>query len=945
MICIGVYRGLRTTLDSGARYGKDRALLDPWLSDMEKFAPRSFFAIGTSLSLLGACSGSNDFTIAPNHAKAAEATVDVPGPLDTGRLPALARPTRYALNLTIDPKEPRFSGRAVIGAEVSQPTQAIVLHGRELTFTEVAVVDHGEVLRATATARASAHALGTPDEIVLTLPRKVEGTIEIDLGYTGAFSDQLVGAYRVASGGDDYVFTQFEPMDARRAFPCFDEPGFKVPFDLTITTPVGNVAVANTLATGQTTSDDKKSITFRFAPTKPLPSYLVAFAVGPLEIREAKGSKLPLRVITTRGKAALGDAALEAGRAHMELLEKYFDHPYPYDKLDLVAVPDFAAGAMENAGFITFREELILIDPKHSSVSAQRSLALTVAHELSHHWFGDLVTMSWWDDLWLNEGFATWMESKIVDSWRPELGAGASALAWRTGAMQLDARLSAKAVRRTVASASDAEEAFDGIVYDKGAAILGMLESWLGPDKFQAGVRQYLHAHAYGSATSTDLFQALGDASGKDVLSVATSFLDQPGVPLVSAKLECKKDASPTVLLAQKRLLLGSHDPKNGTESRWKIPVCIGYDGDKSTPACTLLDGETARVELPKGVKCPSWISPNAGQRGYYRYSISPAEFRSLARSAPKLDVVTRFGMLDDAYALVESGELGVDVLLDLLAASKPTTGRKGVVGERVVTEEVVSLLVRLEGTVVDAPSRAAYSTFVGSLLLPLAQELGFDPKKGESEDRKLLRRSVLEGLVNLVDDPWVAVEAERRTKAFLADPASVDIDAATIALKASSRHANAARFDQLFAALGKAESPQIRVALLGGLGSFEDSELLERALGLMFRPEMKKQDGLYIVRAAVARPASRPKLLGFLGAHTSELKKKVPAFLRVSFVEVLRVCDADSIGVAHTAFDGKLSEVDGGDRAVSQLFERANLCTDLAARERARLHAWLKVK
>ena len=906
--------------------------------------PRFLLAMSFGFFLLDGCSGSNDFTIAPNQAKTSGVPIDIPPPRETGRLPALARPTRYALNLTIDPKEPRFSGRIVISAEVAQPTQAIVLHGRELAFTEATVASQEDVLVATITPRQSAHAIGTPDEIVLTLPRKVEGTIEIALAYTAAFSDQLVGVYRVESGGAQYAFTQFEPMDARRAFPCFDEPGFKVPFDVTITTPVGNIAVANSLETGRSTSDDKKRVTFKFASTKPLPSYLVAFAVGPLEVREAKGSRIPLRIITTKGKSAFGDAALEAGLAHLDILEKYFDHPYPYDKLDLVAVPDFAAGAMENAGLITFREELILIDPKHPSASAQRNLALTVAHELSHQWFGDLVTMKWWDDLWLNEGFATWMESKVVDSWHPELKVGVSALALRTEAMTLDARSSAKPVRRAVVSASDAEEAFDGIVYDKGATVLGMLERFIGPDKFQLGVRQYLRAHAYGSADANDLFQALGDASGKDVLSVATSFLDQPGVPLVSAKLECKENVVPAVLLGQKRLLLGTPESKAAAELAWKIPVCVGYDGDNGVPACTLLDGDAGRIDLPTAQKCPKWIVPNAGQRGYYRYSISPAEFRSLAQSEQGLDVVTRFGVLDDAHALVESGELGVDVLLDLLESSTPASGRR-LVGERVVIEEVSKLLIELSNSIVDEPSRAAYSKLVSRLLLPLAQELGFDPKVGEGEDKKLLRRSLLDALATLVDDPWIAKEAERRTKDFLADPASVDIDTATIALRVSSHHANLARFEQMLAALGKTESPQVRLALLGGLGSFEDPALLDRALGLMFRPEMKKQDGLYIVRAAAVRPASRSTLLAFFGAHATELKDKLHSFIRTSFVDVLSVCDSPSIAKAHAAFDGKLSDAEGGDRVVSQLFERAALCTELSARERGRLHAWLKVK
>jgi aminopeptidase N len=894
-----------------------------------------------------ACSGSNDLTIAPTHAGATEAEVPIPPPLDDGRLPSLAKPTRYTLAFDIDPKEARFTGHAVISAEVAQPTQVLVLHARELSITEASVVEAGTELPAKSLVRPSAPGIGAPDELVLTLARPVVGSVQIDLRFGAAFSPELAGAYRIESGGESYVFTQFEPMDARRAFPCFDEPGFKVPFDISITTPAQNLAVANSVELSRAPSADGRKITYRFASTKPLPTYLVAFAVGPLEVREGKGTKIPLRVVTTKGKSALGEAALEAARAHVDILEKYFDHPYPYDKLDLVAVPDFAAGAMENAGFITFREELILLDPKKASASSERNMALTVAHELSHHWFGDLVTMGWWDDLWLNEGFATWMENKVVDAWRPDMGSGTSALAWRAEAMQLDTRSSARPVRRPVASVSDAEEAFDGIVYDKGAAVLAMLESWLGPEKFQAGVRQYLRAHAHGSASSSDLFQALSEASGKDVPSVASTFLDQPGVPLVTAALACDKDKPPTIELGQRRMLrkLPDAPPDKGPELRWRVPVCVGYEGDKGTPACTLLDGASAKIELARGAKCPKWIAPNAGQRGYYRYAIAKDGFRALARQADALDAVTRFGLLGDAHALVESGDLGVDVLFDVVAAVTPKRGKKLDVGERLVVEEEVATLLALSESVVDEPARKPFAAFAAKLLLPIAKDLGFEPAKGESEDAKLLRKTLLDGLGRLVDDPWILREADKATRAFLADFGSVDVDTASVALKISSRNASAARFDELRAALARADNPQVRVALLGGLGSFRDPTLSSRALDSILSPDFKKQDGRYLVRAAAATPEGRRAVLAWARAHEADIKEKLPAFVRVGFVELLEVCDPATLAEARSIFDGKLGDAEGGERALSQLYERAALCIDLANRERSRAHARLGVK
>ena len=907
--------------------------LDHTMIQIARFAGIALLVVGA------ACSGSNDLTMAPTHPRGPELGADAPQPLESGRLPALAKPKHYQLALTIDPKATTFSGHAVIAADLPAPTRFIVMHGRELTLGEAKVVSHGESIVAEVSSRLSAHGMGTPDELVLTLPRQVEGAIDIDLSYTAPFSDQLVGVYKVESGGDDYAFTQFEPMDARRAFPCFDEPGSKVPFSISITAPEGNLAVANSLEVARKPSADAKSVTFEFAETKPLPTYLVAFAVGPLETREAKGTKVPLRVITVKGKGALADAALEAGRAHLDILEKYFDFPYPYDKLDLVAVPDFAAGAMENAGFITFREELILLDPKLASTSAQRNLATTVAHELSHHWFGDLVTMAWWDDLWLNEGFATWMETKVVDQWKPQLQAGPSALAWRAEAMDLDARSSSRPVRRPVASASDAEEAFDTIVYDKGAAVLGMLESWLGPEKFQAGVRQYLKNHAYGNATATDLFKALSDASGKDVVSVATTFLDQSGVPLVSAKIDCPKDAAPAIVLGQKRFQIGPAQDDAG-KTRWKIPVCVGFDGDNGNAVCDLLADETGRIALPKQQKCPKWVIPNAGQRGYYRYLLAPEEFAALGKNARNLDAVTRFALLDDAHALVENGALGIDTLLDLVAAEKPGGSQKLAAGERLVIDELVTIVTALGATVIDDDARPAYASFVRELLLPLAKDLGFDPKKGESDERRLLRRTLLDGLAVLVDDPWIEKEAEKHALGFIADPESVDVDTATISLRASSRHAKADRLDALIGIASKSKNPQVRIAALTGLGSFEDPVLLRRSLDLMFGNEVKKQDGRYLVRAAAAVPAARPTLLAWMAAHTADMKDKLPSFERVSFLDLADTCDKGSVELAHKAFDGKFSDAEGGERALGQFFERAGLCIDLRAREAGHVRA-----
>ena len=795
------------------------------------------FVMTVFVALVTACGASNDFTIAPSASSIPRPSVAAPPPLESGRLPALARPTHYALELAIDPKENHLSGKVRISVDLPAPTDVMVLHGRDLSYKSAAVVDKGEAVPATLTPRASAKNIGTPDELVVALPRKVEGSVDLVIEYTAVYTDQLVGAYKTMVNGDAYVFTQFEPMDARRAFPCFDEPAFKVPFDLSLIVPAGNIAVANTLETSRKESEDKKRLTFTFATTKPLPTYLVAFAVGPLEILEAKGTTVPLRIITVKGKSALGATALDATKHFLTILEAYFGRPYPYDKLDLVAVPDFQAGAMENAGLITFREELILVDAEHTPASALRNVGLAIAHELSHHWFGDLVTMAWWDDLWLNEGFATWMETKTVDAWRPDLKAGISSVAYRTEAMTLDARPSSRAVRRDVRSAADADEAFDAIIYDKGAAVLGMLEAWVGPVAFQNGVHEYLKAHAYGSATAADLFQALGAASGKDVAAVATSFFDKPGIPLVSVELDCKADPNnPVVKLREERLVVEATPGATKPDAPWKVPVCIDYEGLKGSSPCVLLDGANATIELGKGTRCPKWVAPNVDERGYYRYALSPDLFRALAKA--NVSARTRFGVLDNAAALVEAGRLGADVLFDLVDLERPAPGGKPTAADALILAKIVSTLEAIELLVADN-DRDAYSKFAGAILIPTAKSVGWDPQKGESDDIRLLRRDLFLGIAPLLDDPWLTSEANQRVATLLKDPRSIDADTAAPAAIVSAKKGDAKRFDDFLALAKNSPTPQLRPGLLLALGSFGEPSLTRRGLDLVLDPEM----------------------------------------------------------------------------------------------------------
>ncbi|MEP7120006.1 MAG: M1 family aminopeptidase [Byssovorax sp.] len=899
------------------------------------------FAGAPPLAAIAICAASgcvpgNDLTRAPPPIASTDAAPIAPAPLDSGRLPGTARPLRYDVALAIDPAKSRFTGDVGITVEIAAATQAIVLHGRDLTIGRAEVVQGDQHVAATASTRLAKGPRDAPDELVLTLARPLGvGRAEIKIAWSAPIGDKLSGLYRVKEDGVYYAYTQLEPTDARRMIPCFDEPGFKVPFELKVTTPKGNLAVANAEETGRADADEGRSTTFHFAPTAPLPTYLFALAVGPFEIREAPPGPVKIRVITTRGKAALGDLVLEAAAAHTRLLGEYFDRPYPYSKLDLVAVPEFGFGAMENAGLISFREELILLDAQRAGAAARRTMATNVAHEISHHWFGNLVTMAWWDDLWLNEGFATWMESKIVDTWRPTMDARLQALRSKGTIMERDALDSARPVRQPISGSGEAEDAFDEITYDKGAAVLGMLEAWLGETTMRDGIRAYLKAHEHGSATSADLFQAIGSAANKDVGAIASTFLDQPGVPLVRAELVCDKAAAPRVHLTQRRYRASragvgaDHEPDHRT---WKIPICVAYEGgEKAGVTCGLLDGEAADLALPAG-RCPKWIYPNAGENGYYRFVLPPAQMEALAAAARGLDPRLRMGMVAGSWALVRSGDMAVGTLLDLLEGMKRERHRP-------VLEEIIAALQGVSDTLVDEAARPAFRRYVASILLPIARELGWETRKADTDDQKLLRKSVLSALSTLAEDPWLDAEAEKRSRAFLANPRSLDPDMAAIALHHAARRGGERRFDELISAAKRAKLPEERIDAVGPLGSFADPVLLRRALDLMLTDQLRIQDSFYISSSAMRWPDSRPVVRAWVRDHFTELKGKMPDFLLTRLGGVVEsICEKTERDAAAKLFGEAMKGTEGGDRALKQALEVADECIELRAREGANL-------
>jgi aminopeptidase N len=889
--------------------------------------------IAAALLVAVGCAGNTDITVPPPPKGRSSFEVEVPKPLESGRLPEWAAPRAYRLRLDVDPAQNRFAGDVVIDVALAKPASAIVLHAAGLDIRRAEVISAGKQIRADVSSRKAAGATHSEEELVVvpatTLPA---GDVQVHLEYQGPLEETLRGVYRVVEDGKSYVFTQFEPSDARRMFPSFDDPIYKTPFELTVTVPKGNQVFSNTPESSRDEAGDR--LTIAFERTKPMPTYLVALAIGPLEARQGAQQPVPIRIITTPGKAQLGELALATAAEHLVLLADLFGRPYPYAKLDLVAVPNFGPGAMENAGLITFREELILVDAASASAKARRDMAMVLAHELAHQWFGNLVTMRWWDDLWLNEGFATYMESMIVDRWRPAMRADLEISSLAGWVMGLDALPSARAVRQPVRDTYEAEEAFDGITYIKGASVIRMLHRWLGDEKFRTGLRGYIEAHAWGNAAAEDMFRELGKASAEDVGAVASTFLDQPGVPLVRAETQCE-DGAARVLLTQERYRPAPSAP--APAASWKIPVCVEHGAAAGKPdrSCTLLASASATLEL--GTRCPTWLLPNAGYDGYYRYALPPASFDALEKATLKRDTAAKVGFLSNAWALVQAGELPAARVLDLLLAWKRER-------EREVVEQMVTVLEHIGDALVDDASRPRFRELVAAILLPTAQRLGWDGRRGEDENDKLLRQTVLGALAVHTDDPWMAREGERRAKAYIGDPGSVDPDAGAIALRVAARRGTL-DFDSIVAALPQAKTPAQRVALVQALGALADPDALQQALALVGTESVRAQDAVHIMRVAVEWPDSRAAFIAWLRAHLVELAEKMPGFgVSRLLGPIHRLCDDNSQKAAGAAFAPVVARF-GGSRRLQEALDSAALCIDLRGRQAAAVADYLEKK
>lgn len=740
------------------------------------------------------------------------------------QLPRSVRPSHYAVEITPHADQHRFDGKVRIDVEVLEPTSRIVLQAVGMTFANSRLTPaRGQPLTATVSVDAAQQTATFAFDRPLAPGKYVLAT-----DYTGVIGTQANGFfsldYPTESGTRRALYTQFENSDARRFIPSWDEPDYKATFDLAVIAPAGDMVVSNMPAKDTRDLTDGLRRT-TFATTPKMSTYLLFLGIGEFDRLALTDDGVEIGVITQLGKAEQARFAMEASRDILREYNDYFGIRYPLPKLDNIAAPGRSQffSAMENWGAIFTFEYALLLDPATSNVFDRQTVFSTAAHEIAHQWFGDLVTMRWWDDLWLNEGFATWMEGRTMARLHPEWDtSGADAVYTSRGAMGGDAYATTHPIVQHVASVEQASQAFDGITYGKGSAVIAMLEDYIGADAWRNGVRSYMHRHAYGNAVTDDLWREMEAAApGRQFVQVAHDFTLQPGVPLIRASSLCV-DGQTVVHLEQGEY---SIDRPDKTPLHWRVPVSLRA-GDGALVK-VLVDGQ-ADARLPG---CDAPVLVNAGQKGYYRTLYAPAQFKALAASFAQLPVVDQLGVMMDASALGAIGRQPESDSLDL-ALQVPQ------VAAPELWQMVVGALGGLDDLYKDdKPRQQAVRAFVIARLAPKFRELGWDNRADDSSAVKQLRGSLISVLGGL-GDAEVLAEARRRFDAFLADPSSLSPDLRRTVLGLVARNADAATWDRLHALARAETSSMLRAQYYNLLAMPRDKALAQRALDMALTDE-----------------------------------------------------------------------------------------------------------
>jgi puromycin-sensitive aminopeptidase len=865
----------------------------------------------------------------------------------TSLLPTGVRPVAYHISLAPNLAAFTFTGEETIEIEVSQPTSQIVLNAAELEIQEAYLLRDGQRIPAQAIAPDAEQETAT-----LTFADPISpGMMPLFMHFTGILNDKLRGFYRseyTLPDGAKRVMatTQFEAPDARRAFPCWDEPAHKATFEISLVIPEDLTAISNMPVVSETPQAAGTKLV-RFAESPIMSTYLLAIMVGEFECVEAQAEGTLVRVWTTPGKKEQGRFALDVSCQLLRFYNNYFGIPYPLPKLDLIAIPDFAAGAMENWGAITYREVALLVDPAHSSAATKQRVAIIIAHEIAHMWFGNLVTMEWWNDLWLNEGFASWIEYKAVDHLFPEWDMWTQFIFSDTGpAMSLDGLKNSHPIEAEVKTPDDINELFDAISYSKGAAIIRMLEQFLGEETFRRGLVHYLSAHQYGNARTEDLWASLAQVSGQPVKEIMDTWTKQPGYPVVDIRLEVSHDEPLELALSQRRFLY-DYDPERGEPdpSLWRIPVAVKSEVSGSAtsvrPFVAVVEERHAIVPLP--ISVPSHaeeplIIVNAGRTGFFRvnYSAQMWERSRPAIQTKTLPTAERLGLAADAFALMRAGYLPATQFLSLASAYAQER-------EYPVWSDLAGSFGWLANILAGEAVEPQFKTYARDLLQPIVTHLGWEPQPDESHLDALLRGIVLHEIGHY-EDASVIAEARSRFNRYLQNPQAVHPDLRSTVLNLAAFGGDRSTYDALREVEQKATLQEEKLRALAALTHFQQPDLLRDALELSLSPAVRSQDTIRVVAGVAANPHGRHLAWEFAQAKWPEFDRRYGGggFLLTRLIEAVTSSFTTLAKEREVAEFFLAHPVPSATRTVQQCLERIRINTRWLFRNRMDVAAWL---
>jgi puromycin-sensitive aminopeptidase len=859
------------------------------------------------------------------------------------RLPWSVVPSRYAIRLEPDLLAGTYTGEETVEVTVREPVQEIVLNAADLTILEARLDDgRRKTLKGTATIEAATERarLQFPETIV-------PGNWSLGIRFTGLLNDKLHGFYRSTvkppvaepAGAQDgkagasaeavLAVTQFEATEARRAFPCWDEPAFKAVFQVTLIIANGLQAISNTGVVSEEPlpATGKKAV--RFAPTIRMSTYLLAFVIGKLEATAGEiVNGVPIRIWAVPGKAHLSPFAHQVAAFSLRFFQDYYGIPYPGDKLDLIAIPDFAFGAMENLGAITFRETALLVDEATATHGELERVADVVAHEIAHMWFGDLVTMAWWNGLWLNEAFATFMEMMAVDAWKPEWDRWTTFGVSRAAALLVDGLWSSRAIEFPVTAPKDAEAMFDVLTYEKGGAVLRMLEQHLGPLVFRAGVHKYLADHQFDNAETTDLWKALGEASGQPIPAMMDGWIFRAGYPMLTVRVE---DGGDALTLSQRRFtyLPGSEEPRD----LWRTPLTLRVraNGEVRTVQ-RLLAASEERVTLPGPVE---WVVANAGGHGFYRVRYAGDLLRPLlAKPREILAPIERFNLIADAWASTLAGIAPVQEFLDLTARFVGETDRN-------VWTVFLGACAYLR-RVIRPENQPGLEALVRDRLEPAVRRLGWTPGPDEGELVRQLRGELLRAMGTLGNDGAVQATARNLHGKTRDDLAALDPNIASAVIPVLAVAGGPAEYDLFVERFKTAQTPQEEQRYLYALTAFRQPALLQRTLRMTVSGEVRTQDAPFLVRSLLLNVDGRELAWSFVKEHWDRMERLYP-----SQSGLRRMCEG-VIGLATPALEADVRAFFAsrgtslGGRTLDQYLEQLRIAVSFRERAGAELSASL---